>query len=347
MHFFVHICVVLRVQDETPPPRRSIRPTLSPLIPSLPFPPPPHTPPPLCLCNPCQLALLANPSALISWATHPVRDRTGTGADRGGMLYMCVCVCVCASVCVFERLYMWGGGWCRPESINWSLCLRPAQCVCLWASCLFILVRPFLTSLLLPLFSLGSLYIYTYLAYICMFYILGFFVWFCLEQILMDFLLVNSDPPPRIFFFPATFSSFLSRLHVWHLPASRPFSPPLSAIPSSLCALPPCSSQPRRTFRGWSCTPRATTTAETKSGPRTWRRKYSSASLFFLTSSLEKNGCIWSKKKKNNNYTIAVMHREKNRDFNACKVSRVHLNNKKAQISAWFFCFVAKFSFIC
>lgn len=78
-----------------PPQHHHLTPVLG--QPSSPFVPPSNTHthlPPLCLCNPCQLALLANPSALISWATHPGRDRTGTGADRGGMLSVCACVCV-------------------------------------------------------------------------------------------------------------------------------------------------------------------------------------------------------------------------------------------------------------
>lgn len=178
MHICVCVCVCAGLDRASHPP--SIGPTLLTPCPPSHSHHPPHTPPPLCLCNPCQLAPLANPSALISWATHPVRDRTGTGADRGGTLSVCVCICVCVCACAC----VWGGGWCRPESINWSLCLRLGA-VCLCVSQLPVPPRPSIPYLSPSPSPLDPYtYIPTWLIYVY-FTSWAFCLpsWFCLEQI--------------------------------------------------------------------------------------------------------------------------------------------------------------------
>lgn len=148
---------------------------------------------------------------------------------------------------------------------------RRSVSVCEPVACSSSSVRPSLISVLLLLLPWILIHIYSCLAYICIFYILGFFVFlfgFVLSRSKWIFFNGVDWGRIKLSFFFLLLPSLLFPLTACVTPACLPPVPsaPLSAIPSPppVCLLPCSSSQPARTFTGWSCAVTATTTATTK-----------------------------------------------------------------------------------
>lgn len=212
---------------------------------------------------------------------------------------MCVCVSVCVCACV------WGGGWCRPESINWSPCLRLGA-VCLCVSQLPVPPRPSIPYLCpSPPSPLDPhTYIPTWRIYV-------YFTSWAFFVFLFGFVLSRSK---WIFFYSdggdrVEFSSFLKIfffllpsllfspdcMRDTCLPASRPSSTPCPPSPphplSRVCLLPllifPTPQGPSQDGAAQSQL-QLQQQQQQNQDPGTSRRKYSAAPLLFFASSLER-----------------------------------------------------------